>query len=116
MPDSVNQTLTTAQNIFKDLVWDSAVTAIKIEAPWMNIPVIGWIVDLGFSVMWRFFVLFVDVTSIKLLNSVHQSAYEKASIKLALYEKDYGLDSKEYKDAKESAKIAMSNFTRINGH
>ena len=77
---------------------------------WPISSIINYFGDLLFSG----FVLVVDVGAIQLLNTQHQSVYNDASLKLKIIAHDKGIESDEFKNAREVAKISMSKFTRVN--
>lgn len=118
--NGVNPTLTLAENIFKSLVWDSILdaqlAALYADAPYL-LP-IKWLIDpLAKMFENRFFSGFrttIDVAAIKLLNAEHASAMQDASVRLAVIAHDKGINSDEFKKAREADKIALSRFTRIN--
>lgn len=121
MTTSAYQGLTTAQTVFKDLVWTPLITvgktALKTELPFLGLPVISTVFNgiVGLISDWIFnqMALGMDLTAIKLVNSEHQSAYDSASIQLKVVAHDKGVNSPEYAAAKQKAMEALSKFTEF---
>lgn len=123
MSDSAFRKLTLIEQMFKDLIWDPGIRAGQIslegELPFFALPGIkqieeGVIRELSDWVFYQF-VLSVDLAAIKLVNHEHQSAYDSASEHLSIVAIEKGIDSDEFKKAREDAKIALSRFTHFNG-
>lgn len=121
MTSSAFAPLTHAQQIFKDLVWDVSVKAGEIYlegvVPALNLPVLKQaeegVVQVISDALFNQLILFIDITAIKLVNSAHQSAYDRASIELAVIAQDKGIESDEFKKARDVAKAALSQFTYL---
>lgn len=121
MTTSISKTLTSDEQIFKDLVWSPAIKAgelaLESAVPFFALPVIN-IVERGVIDQlsgWVFeqVVLLIDVTVIKLANIEHQEAYDKASLELKVIAVDKGINSDEFKIARDAARLALSKFTNI---
>lgn len=114
--------LSQAEQIFKELVWDELTlageVALETSLPFLKLPVLNQLERgiIGLTSGWVFnqLTLFTDVTAIQLSNDVHQAAYEKASVTLGIIAHDYGPDSKEYQNARDAARTALSIFTQFN--
>lgn len=112
---------TTAENIFRQLVWDPVVAAglaaFFIDFPFLNLPVIrpliSWAAQ-GFA-GWLFdqLRLLTDVTAIQIANSLHQDAFEAASLRLKIVALDEGVESPAYAQALSIAKQTLSQFTQF---
>jgi hypothetical protein len=121
MSISAYPSLTSAQKIFKDLVWDlginAAIVGLDSAVPFLAIPVISRVKKILIhgvtDWVFNYIVLFVDVTAIKLVNSAHQATYEAESLRLKVVLHNSGIDSPEFKEARDAAKIALSRFTRF---
>lgn len=115
--------LTQAEQIFHDLVWQPMIQAgeswLETEVPALNLPVLKQIDEgvIGLVADWAFaqLCLFVDVTAIKLVNAAHQSAYDRASLELAVIAQEKGINSNEFKTARAAATAALVQFTRLPG-
>lgn len=71
-----------------------------------------------FHYMNRFFAsgrLVVDMGAIQLVNAEHQRDFLKAAISLREIAKAYGIDSEQYKSARENEKQALSDFAHYRG-
>lgn len=121
MTTSAYAPLTQAEKIFKDLIWDPVFRLgegyLEGVAPFFALPivrtleegVINEISDYIFSNL----ALIIDVTAIRLINAAHQSAYDTASVELAIVAQESGIESDAFKQARDAAKVALSNFTRL---
>lgn len=113
MAEIAYKNLTLAEQIFKALVWDNAIKALKAYVTFLSWPIISQIVDMVADAVYASMVLFVDIQAIRLVNSAHQSAYDKESLRLNIVSAESGVKSKEFEDAKNAAKIALSKFVHI---
>lgn len=57
--------------------------------------------------------LAVDLEAITLVNAEHKRDYDKASVVLKIIAIDKGIDSDEFKKARDNAKIALSKYVRF---
>lgn len=109
--------------IFKQLLWDratdAAIVSLFAAQPWMNIwpiaPIIKAIIRKISENLYEKIYLFVDMTEIRLANHAHEIAYKEVSLKLAVIAHDKGIESNEFKIAREAAKKSLSVFVRFNG-
>jgi hypothetical protein len=113
--------LTQAEQVFKDLVWDPM---LKVGETWIEgmVPVLAWpvfkqideeAIQLITDYLFSQIVLVIDVETITLINDLHQSAFDKSSLKLKVVLHEKGVESDAYKQALAEELAAMSNFTHI---
>lgn len=114
MTTEVNQPISKVEDLFKTLIWDSFVeseiNSILGPIAWL----LGPIVKMFTNGLYESIKTLIDVTLLPFINDEHKKAYDKASIELKVIAHDKGIDSPEYKDARNDAKIALSNFTQFN--
>jgi hypothetical protein len=118
-----NKTLSLIEQLFYTLVWQPGVTAgvlaLDVAVPALNLPVVHQIEDVVLDQLssWLYaqFVMYIDVTTIKLQNQAHQSAYEQASVNLITVAQANGVNSQEYQDAEAQELANLSKFTSIIG-
>ena len=118
MTTEANPTLGKIENIFKNLVWDNlitvGITAFFSYAPFLAVwplkPLITFILTKFADQIFAVVKLNIDLAAIELLNAEHKKEFTLAAIKLKSLEKDKGLNSVEYKTAREEAKLALSKF------
>lgn len=123
MSESVNPTVTKAQDLFKDLVWDVLVdaelTALFVYVPALKIWPIGPIIKMvahSFSdKIYSGVRLALDMQTVIFLNNKHYKEFSKATVTLKIIARDKGVDSDEYKNAKRNAKDALASFVHFNG-
>lgn len=121
MTTSVNASLTEAQQVFKDLIWTPMLLAgenwLELEVPALNLPVIKQIDEGAIRVVSDYIYaqlcLLIDIEAIRLINSAHQSAYDKASLQLKIIIAEKGTTSDDYKNALAAASTALSKFVRF---
>lgn len=122
MTTSVNQTLTAVETNFLNLVIvpfiQNGLPLIPYIGVAFKIPVIGTILTWGVTqaATWVYgkLTLFIDVTTIRLSNAAHQSAYEAQSENLVLIAQANGTGSPQYAQAQTTALAALSQFSRFN--
>lgn len=122
MTDSAYKGLTEIEQIFKSLVWDNAIKAGQVAlvgaVPFFGLPVINtitnWFIGIVTNWIYKIIVLFIDIEAIKLVNAVHQAQYDAASVRLKIIAIDRGINSDEFKKARDEAKAALSKLTNIN--
>jgi hypothetical protein len=123
MTTDVNPVLTEIETIFKNLIWNPMLVAgenwLEVQFPLFNLPVVkqleegvlGAITDAIYTTL----IKLVDITAIKLLDPVHQTAYESASEQLVIIATESGVNSDAYKTAEAQALAALSKFTKLSG-
>lgn len=123
MTETINPTLTKIEDLFKTLVWDNAINAfltwLFTAAPWLNIwplkPIVAGVTNLILNKFYGFMVLFADLKAAKIINENHRRSFEKASVVLALIARDKGIESEEYKNARNDAKEHFKSLIVYNG-
>lgn len=121
MTEQVNPQIGQIENLFKETVWDAgveaALTSLFVAAPWMNVwPLRSIVRGLTLMLTNRLFSmlrLVIDLQVIQLLNSEHKQAFAREAVKLRIIAIDKGLNSPEYKRAKEDAKASLSRFIQF---
>lgn len=119
MSTGVNPTMDLATSIFKSLVWDNLVkagiAALFVYMPWLNNwftgPIVKFIINKFAESMFTASSLFVDMTTIKILNVEHQKAVDQASEQLLILAKDKGITSDAFKAEQVKQATALSNLT-----
>ena len=123
MSESVNPKLHAIEGFFKEVVWDTALKAalasLFIQAPYLAVwPIkqiitglVGWISDVLFSKI----KLLIDLQAIVILNEKHRREYTIAVLNLRAIADTNGIDSAEFKEARENAKKHLSKFIHFNG-
>lgn len=109
------------EDLFKSLVWDlilkAVIDAICAAVPLLAFPPVKWILSFLITKFTDQFYeavkLQIDMQSIIIKNAEHLSAYNKASATLKIIAHDKGIDSEEFKNARENAKLALSKFVRF---
>jgi len=106
---------------FKSLIWDSLVKAALVKLfvafPFLNIWPLSWFIKY-FSEKYsdQLYVMiekFVDVSAIVLKNETAKNEYNVQSVKLLIIAREKGIDSKEFKDAREIAKTKLAAFIQF---
>lgn len=121
MTDVAFPALSEAEQVFYDLVWEPMVKAgeiwLETDAPFFSLPIIKQaeeeIIQLVADWVFRKIILFMDLAAVRFKNADLQVAYDKAFVALKIIAIDKGLDSPEYKKAKEDAKAALSQIARF---
>jgi len=116
-------TLSTAEDIFYNLVWRPAIalgeTALETAIPSLALPVVKQLDEAAISAISDYIYskicLLIDIESIQFLNSDHQSAYDEACLRLKVVETEKGIDSPEYQIALEDEAIAFKKFVSFIG-
>lgn len=90
---------------------------LETEIPALAFPVIKQmdegVISIITDAIYNYFVQIIDVTAIRLVNSLAQSAWENASLQLNIVAAESGLSSPQYQQAKATALADMSKFTDI---
>lgn len=107
--------------IFKAVVWDSLVKA-AIARLFLAAPFLGW-GPVGFVVSWilTYFAdmlydavkMAVDLEVIVLRNEAHRKAYDAAAVKLHIIAREKGIESPEFRSARDEHKVALAKFVRF---
>jgi len=106
--------------VFKSLFWDTLVTA-AVKALFTAVPFLGY---LGFIIWPVVHYLsdkifdgmdqFIDLSIIPFKKLEHAREYAKQCIALKAVALTNGVESQEFNDAREAAKIAMRTFVKFN--
>lgn len=108
-------------DIFKEFVWD-AVVALAVKQLFTLVPflawgpigvVVGWIAGLLADQLYKALKLFVDMNLIPLKNEKHRKAFDDAGVKLKIIAKGSGIDSAEFKGARDAHKKALAEFVKF---
>ena len=114
MTTQVNPTLENVESIFKGLAWDNLVSGVllyfKIDV-WPLNSFIRLITDKLFDLFKTSF----DLQAIVFINDQHKDAFTKAMVTLKIIAHDKGIDSQEFRKAKENAKEYLAQFVHFNG-
>ena len=66
--------------------------------------------------VYKYVSLTIDTTKIKLSNKKHQKEYDKSLVMLRIISIEKGIESKEFKDARENAKNSLSKFVMYSSY
>lgn len=121
MSEVAYRPLTIAEQIFKQLIWDSVLLggekALEVYAPFLALPVLSTIEEGTLNAVgdWLYskLVLVIDIAAIQLVNTAHQAAWTSASVNLKVIAHDKGMDSPEFRKARDEAKIALAQFSHF---
>lgn len=121
MSESVNKTLSDAEKIFKDLLWDVGVTALKTYlrglVSFLNWPIVSRVFEAIVlkASEWLFDIIVttIDVDYIRITDPLHRATYDSAQLKLKLIAHSKGIDSDEFKKARDEARASLSTFVRL---
>lgn len=121
MTTSVSAPLTQAEHIFKTVIWDPMLKAgetwIEGQVPFLALPVVkqideALIQDLT-DALYAQIVLMVDIVTLKLIDTRRQSAYDTASLELAVIAQEKGIHSAEFEKTIAAAALTQSQFTQL---
>ncbi len=123
MGNIANTPLSEAEQIFKSLIWDPLVlsgeASLFLAIPVLNTPILRKIetalIHKLSDWLWDQIRLLIDIEAIRLVNSEHQVAFANASLKLRVIALEKGIDSDEFKQARDSAARDLAKFTNF-GH
>lgn len=122
MTEQAHPSLSRAQDLFRTIVWDNlteaTLTLIFTEAPVLNIWPIGPLLRAAVRYisdkLFQSLRLFVDLAAIPILNEEHRRKYDAAAVALQAIAIRSGVDSDEYRKAKDNAKAAFAQLVRFN--
>lgn len=105
----------TPADILKSLVWDNIIkialtdllVAWGLASGGLEATMVSYVFTLVANGIWKAVLMLLNIGTIKLLSDVHQKAFDDASEKLAIVEKEFGPQSQQYKDAHEKEKSAF---------
>lgn len=114
MTEIANPALGKIEDLVKDLAWDNLVKATLVYLKLDFWPV-NAIATLFTDKLYESLRTTVDLAAISLVNEHHQRGFDRALVTLAIVARDKGMESDEYRKAKENAKTALSQFVRFRG-
>lgn len=113
MTTEVNPTLGKIEDVIKKVAFDSVVKGALIYYGLDFWPV-NLMISMITDKMWEFMREGFDVAAIKWINDGQKAAHDKSSVVLRIIAHDKGIDSEEFKKAKENAREAMDRFFTYN--
>lgn len=121
MTTSATPTMSTAQTLVYNLLWTPFIamgeTALFTAVPILNAPILGAIdkeaIQEVTDFIWYQLIQWADVTTIKFLNSEHESAYQSAQLKLNIIINSQGINSDAFIQARNAEIAAMVLATRL---
>lgn len=109
------------EGLFKALVWDALVKA-AIARLFAAVPFLAW-GPVGFLVshlltkfadkLFEAASMAIAMEKIILTNEAHLKEYERASVKLKIIAREKGIESPEFKEARDAEKAALSKFVQF---
>jgi hypothetical protein len=112
MSDVATPAIGKAEALFKGLVWSQLIDAAMTQYGlnwWPLNTALKILTDKIFEGLRLAF----DLPTITFLNEAHKAAYANAAVALKIIGQEKGIDSPEYKQAKEKAKDALAQFVRF---
>lgn len=110
------------QDLFKELVWHSLVKA-ALSRLFLAVPFLGW-GPFGYVIsyfamkyadeLYDAVKLLIEVEVIVFRNKEFEKSYNDASVKLHIIAKDKGIDSPEFRSARDEDKKRLSDLVRFN--
>jgi hypothetical protein len=108
-------------DLFKSMVWDAMVrlllTRLFAAIPFLGFGpigiVVGWIAGYLSSALYNVIKEFIDFGLIAFKNAEHKRAFDDASVKLGLIARDKGINSPEFKVARDAQKARLADFVRF---
>ena len=106
---------------FKDLVWDELVNAAlgKLFAAvpflgfWPISMAVTWLVVKYSDIFYHALKMMLQLEKILFVNEAHQKAFDRSSVILKILANTKGIDSEEFRSAREENKRHLSTFTRF---
>lgn len=87
--------------------------------PWLGVwplgPIIRGMTELLCSKLFKYIRLVIDLKIIKFTNERNQAAFDRSMVTLKAMARGYGIESEEFKTARENAKATFSDFVRFRG-
>lgn len=123
MTEVVTPGLGRIEDLLEDLVWDNlveaALAALAVAAPWTKWPIVGpvvrYIVRRIADKLFSLARLTFDFQAIRFLDNKAQREFDTAAVKLKIIAYKRGVESEEFKKAREDAKAAFAEFVRLRG-
>ena len=118
---NVDPPLVSQAGLFNDFLWTPIVKLILAQIfkllpflAWGPLgPIVTWMVTWLAGKLFDAFKEFIDVTIIPFKNAEHQKAYDLASVTLKIIAHDHGVDSEEFRKARDENKQKLSDFVRF---
>ncbi len=123
MTTEANPDLGKAEDFFQVLIWDNlinvALVAFFAAAPWARFwplnALIRNVVLIMSGKLYALMKLTVDLEAIAFVNQQNKQLFDRQSVALKAIARGYGIDSPQYKNAREDAKASFAQFIRFNG-
>ena len=109
-------------SIFKSMVWDVLlkrgidilITSLSISPQGFLAMLITKVIIIVANKLYPIIVQMVRIESVILTDEVHQKSFERAQLKLKIIAKEKGIDSQEFKDAREKEKESLYKLIKFN--
>ena len=123
MSESVNPGVDRVQNAINDLLWEplteAALVALFAEVPvlavWPLKQIISGFVRWVSRLLWEQIDLYTDLAAVHLLNAKHRSEFDRESVRLRMIAVESGVDSEDFRKARDEATKTFAKFIRFNG-
>lgn len=108
--------------LFKDMVWDillkkgisTLMLSLSISPQgFLGIVLTKLIIAIA-DKLYPIMVKMVKIETIQIQDEIHQKSFERAQLKLKIIAKEKGIDSQEFKDAREKEKQALRKLILFN--
>ena len=108
--------------LFKDMVWDillkkgisTLMLSLSISPQgFLGIILTKLIIAIA-DKLYPIMVKMVKIETIQIQDEIHQKSFERAQLKLKIIAKEKGIDSQEFKDAREKEKQALRKLILFN--
>jgi len=121
--ETVNPKLDAVEKFFKDTIGAAAVDALLValfsQAPYLAVwplkQFISSVIRMIANALFGKLKLMIDFGAIVLINEQHRREYTTAIVSLRAIADTHGIDSKEFKDAREIAKNRLRDLVRFLG-
>jgi hypothetical protein len=90
-------------------------TAVPWLSKWPLGPFIRKMVEFLSEKLFAAIRLVIDLRVIKFINDKNQAAFDRSVVTLKAIARGYGIESEEFKKARENAKANFADFVRFNG-
>lgn len=109
-------------SLFKSMVWDVLlkrgidilITSLSISPQGILAVIITKLIIIVANKLYPIIVQMVRIESVVLTDEVHQKSFERAQLKLKIIAKEKGIDSQEFKDAREKEKETLYKLIKFN--
>jgi hypothetical protein len=108
-------------DLFKALIWDNLVKA-AVGRLFAAVPILAW-GPIGYVITWvaTHFAdklydsvkMAIALEAIAIRNEAHRRAYDRASVALKIIAQDKGINSPEFREARDANKRALAEFVRF---